>query len=145
MSVSILAHSNICKSKQKALLGKPSYISKTMQWHWVLCFCLCKYDLSPYGYLIRWGMHCTHLMQNNSRNFTYQILNGIYETQTVSPGPNKSFLFLNSETILPSSQPLIEMKMFYIIAFAQFTSPAQILYMVSLRYYSIEQILNSAE
>lgn len=32
--------------------------------------------------------------------------------------PIKVFFFFNLETILPSSQPLIEMKMFYINAFA---------------------------
>ena len=53
-------------------------------------------------------MYCTHLMQNKSQNFTCQILNVVYETQTFSLGPHKSFLFLNSDTILPSSQTLIK-------------------------------------
>lgn len=82
-----------CKSGKKAILGKPSHIisDNTTELGSLLLFM--SMGLVSIWLLNQMGTHCTHLMQNKSQNFMYQILNVIYVTQTFSLGSSKSFLF----------------------------------------------------
>lgn len=110
MSVNILVH-NMRVGAESQTRETKLHNLRQQNGAGVLCFHLQKCGLSPYGYLIRLGMHGTHRVKEQSQNFTYQIFNAIYETQTLSLGLNKRFLF-QTQTIPPSSQHLIKLQCF---------------------------------